>query len=134
MLAQLSNVKMLNPSPNVDDIFARTKLLLVPSLWGEAFVQIAIEAMLRVIPALAINAGGLPEVKLEGDYVLPVNMIEQYEVDSEKRVHPVIPEQDVTPWIEALQRTVTDRSLRAVINSLKGFRKSVRSKPGRSCP
>ena len=74
-LAQLSNVKLLDPSPNIDDIFARTKVLLVPSLWGEAFGQIVVEAMLRGIPVLASNAGGLPEAKLGIDYVLPVNSI-----------------------------------------------------------
>jgi glycosyltransferase involved in cell wall biosynthesis len=108
-LAQLPNVKLLDPSPNIDDIFAHTKVLLVPSLWGEAFGQIAVEAMLRGIPVLASNAGGLPEAKLGIDYVLPVNSIEHYELDTEKRVQPVVPEQDPAPWIEALQRTVVDR-------------------------
>lgn len=108
-LAQLSNVKLLDPSPNIDDIFARTKVLLVPSLWGEAFGQIAVEAMLRGIPVLASNAGGLPEAKLGIDYVLPVNSIEHYELDPEKRIQPVIPEQDPAPWIEALQQTIGDR-------------------------
>jgi glycosyltransferase involved in cell wall biosynthesis len=110
-LAQLPNVTMLQPSPDVDDIFERTKVLLVPSLWGEAYGQIVVDAMLRGIPVLASNVGGLPEAKLGVDYVLPVNMIERYELNGETRVRPVIPDQDVRPWAEALSRVLTDRAL-----------------------
>ena len=110
-LARLPNVTMLEPSSDVDDIFARTKVLLTPSLWGEAFGQVVVEAMLRGIPVLASNAGGLPEAKLGVDYVLPVRMIERYEWDGENRVRPVIPEQDVRPWTETLSRVIADRAL-----------------------
>jgi glycosyltransferase involved in cell wall biosynthesis len=109
-LTQIPNVMMLKSSPNIDDIFARTKVLLVPSLWGEAFGQIVVEAMLRSIPVLASNAGGLPEAKLGLDYVLPVSMIERYEKDAKGRVQPVIPVQNVTPWVETLQRLLADRA------------------------
>lgn len=110
VLSQMSNVTMLDPSPNIDDVFAHTKVLLAPSLWGEAFGQIVVEAMLRGIPVLASNAGGLPEAKLGVDYVLPVNVIERYEKNAKGRVRPVIPVQDVTPWMEALERLLTDRA------------------------
>ena len=110
-LRRLPNVSLLKPSPNVDDIFKETKVLLVPSLWGEAYGQIVVDAMLRGIPVLASNVGGLPEAKLGVDYVLPVNMIERYELDSERQVQPVVPEQDVTPWIDTLTRLLKDRTL-----------------------
>lgn len=110
-LAQLPNVTMLRPSPDLDDIFERTKVLLVPSLWGEAYGQVVVDAMLRGVPVLASNVGGLPEAKLGVDYVLPVNMIERYELDGEMRVQPVVPEQDVRPWAESLSRVLTDRAL-----------------------
>ncbi|HWW75501.1 MAG TPA: hypothetical protein VNZ44_08895 [Pyrinomonadaceae bacterium] len=70
-----------------------------------------VDAMLRGIPVLASNVGGLPEAKLGVDYVLPVNMIERYELDDEMRVQPVIPEQDTRPWAETLSRVLTDRAL-----------------------
>src|SRR5215212_610680 len=110
-LERLPNVTMIQPSRELDDIFKQTKVLLVPSVWGEGFGQIAVDAMLRGIPVLASNVGGLPEAKLGVDYVLPVNMIERYELDDEMRVQPVIPKQDVSPWVETLDSVLTDHAL-----------------------
>jgi glycosyltransferase involved in cell wall biosynthesis len=110
-LLQLPNVTLLDPSPNLDEIFGQTKVLLVPSLWGEAFGQIVVDAMLRGVPVLASNVGGLPEAKLGVDYVLPVSMVERYELDSHGQVQPVVPEQDVTPWMETLTGLLADRAL-----------------------
>ena len=110
-LERLPNVTMVQPSRELDDIFKQTKVLLVPSVWGEAYGQIVVDAMLRGIPVLASNAGGLPEAKLGVDYVLPVNMIERYELDAKMQTQPVVPEQDIGPWVETLDRVLTDRAL-----------------------
>jgi glycosyltransferase involved in cell wall biosynthesis len=110
-LMRLPNMTLLNPSPNLDDIFKQTKVLIVPSVWGEAFPQVVGDAMLRGIPVLASNAGGLPETKLGVDYVIPVHMIERYVLDSNKQVQPVVPDQDISPWVEALSNVLTDRAL-----------------------
>ncbi len=42
-------------------VYSATKLLLMPSLWNEAFGLVAAEAMLNGIPVLASNRGALPE-------------------------------------------------------------------------
>ncbi|HSG39127.1 MAG TPA: glycosyltransferase family 4 protein [Thermoanaerobaculia bacterium] len=107
----LPNVRLLAPSARIDEIFARTRILLAPSLWGEAFGQIVPEAMLRGIPVLASDAGGLPEAKLGVDQVLPVRKIERYERRFDERMMPVpvVPPQDVAPWAEALRELTTDR-------------------------
>ena len=110
-LMRLPNMTLLNPSPNIDDILKQTKVLLVPSIWGEAFPQVVGDAMLRGIPVLASNAGGLPETKLGVDYVIPVNMIERYVLDSKKQVQPVVPDQDISLWVETLSNVLTDRAL-----------------------
>jgi len=110
-LERLPNVTLLQPSPNLDDIFGQTKIFLMPSLWGEAYGYVVVDAMLRGVPVLASNVGGLPEAKLGVDYVLPVNMIERYEKDANMQIQPVVPEQDVRPWEEALGRVLTDRAL-----------------------
>jgi glycosyltransferase involved in cell wall biosynthesis len=110
-LMQLPNVTLIKPERNLDDIFKQTKVLLVPSVWGEAFPQVVGDAMLRGIPVLASNAGGLPETKLGVDYVLPVNMIKRYVLDSDGEVRPVVPEQDASMWVKAINDVVTDRAL-----------------------
>lgn len=110
-LEQMPNVRLLRPTEEIDEIFAHTRILLVPSLWGEAFGKIVVEAMLRGIPVLASNTGGLPEAKLGIDYLLPIRPIEHYEEHVDERLLPipVIPDQDIGPWLEALQRLLSDR-------------------------
>ncbi len=109
-LAALSNVTLREPSPEIDEVLAGARVLLAPSLWGEAFGVIAVEAMLRGIPVLASDLGGLPEAKLGVDYVLPVSPITVYHRPSpfEKPV-PVLPPQDTAPWRRALGRVLTER-------------------------
>ena len=110
-LQQVRNIRLLMADENIDAIFAQTRVLIVPSLWGEAFGMIVIEAMLRGIPVVASNVGGLPEAKLGIDYVLPVRPIERYEDRRDDKLLPVpmVPDQDVGPWLEALRLLLSDR-------------------------
>lgn len=109
-LAALPNVTLLEPQEDVDRIYAKTRVLLMPSLWQEAFGVTAVEAMLRGIPVLASGVGGLPEAKLGTDLVLPVNPIERYtdRLDGNEVTVPEVPEQDAGPWREALSRLLSD--------------------------
>ncbi|MDP4143058.1 MAG: glycosyltransferase [Bacillota bacterium] len=116
-MESIPNITILKPSENVNDIYAQTKIFLMPSLWGESFGQVAVEAMLRGIPVIASNVGGIPEAKLGLDYILPVNPIKEYikfdsEGNSAKKSGiptPVIPEQDISPWISALKKLYYDK-------------------------
>jgi hypothetical protein len=67
--------------------------------------------MLRGIPVVASNVGGLPEAKLGINYVLPVRPIERYEDRRDDKLLPVpmVPDQDVGPWLEALRLLLSDR-------------------------
>jgi glycosyltransferase involved in cell wall biosynthesis len=42
-------------------IYARTRILLAPSLWEEGWGRVISEAQISGIPVLASNRGGLPE-------------------------------------------------------------------------
>lgn len=112
-LAELPNVRVLSPTGDLDALFARVRVLLVPSVWPEAFGLVAVEAMLRGVPVLASDVGGLPEAKLGVDYVLPVRPIESYErnvLSDLKMPVPLIPPQDLAPWREALATLLGDRT------------------------
>jgi glycosyltransferase involved in cell wall biosynthesis len=49
VLRYLSNVTVLAPVDNVDEIYTQSKFVLVPSLWAEARSRIPLEAMARGI-------------------------------------------------------------------------------------
>jgi hypothetical protein len=107
------NVTLLPASESIDEILAVTKVLVVPSIWGEAKSRVITEAMLRGVPVLASDSGGNREAKLGTDYVLPVRLIQRFgdDVDENMLPVPVVPEQDVSPWLAALVDLLGDRDL-----------------------
>jgi glycosyltransferase involved in cell wall biosynthesis len=111
-LDPLPNVRLLPNAREIDDILSRTRVLLVPSLWHEGYGLIVTEAMLRGIPVVASDAGGLPEAKRGTGYVIPVKTIERYQpvFDELRMPRPVLPSNDVAPWVEALAELTRDRS------------------------
>ncbi len=104
-LAALPNVKMLRKVKHIEAILRRTKILLIPALWYEGFGLVVMEAMLRGIPVLASNMGGLVEAKMGTRYVLPVRPIEKYTTrfDENRMPVPIVPPQDIEPWARALE-------------------------------
>jgi glycosyltransferase involved in cell wall biosynthesis len=118
-LEVMPNVSLLTPCENVEEIYAKTKILLVPSLWDEAYGKVVIEAMVRGLPVLASNVGGLPEAKLGVEYVLPVQSIKKYSNNLDSRMVPLadIPSQNATPWVEALTALLASQSLYERISS-----------------
>jgi surfactin synthase thioesterase subunit len=109
-LAARQNVTLLKPVDDINLLLARTRVLLVPSLWAEARSRIIVEAMLRGVPVMAADSGGIPEAKLGVPYLLPVRTIEHYEsrVDEQMVPVPQVPEQDIVPWRQALTRLEED--------------------------
>ncbi|HWR51153.1 MAG TPA: alpha/beta fold hydrolase [Bryobacteraceae bacterium] len=109
-LSARPNIRVLPPVDDIDDLLSRTRVLLVPSLWAEARSRIIVEAMLRGVPVLASDAGGIPEAKMGVPYLLPVRQIEHYRGDVDEHMVPVadVPEQDLGPWEAALRRVLTD--------------------------
>ena len=104
------NISILPPVDNIDELLARTRILLVPSLWAEARSRIIVEAMLRGIPVIAAAVGGIPEAKMGVPYLLPVRPIEHYRPKLDEQMVPVaeVPPQDIEPWAAALEKLLSD--------------------------
>jgi surfactin synthase thioesterase subunit/glycosyltransferase involved in cell wall biosynthesis len=145
------NVSVLPPVDDINLLLARTRVLLAPSLWAEARSRIVLEAMLRGVPVMAANVGGIPEAKMGVPYLLPVTPIAKYQTRLDEQMVPVaeVPPQDIGPWREALGRLLGDRahwqeiardSRRAALEyaanlhagHFEGILKDVLSRPGRA--
>ncbi len=111
-LERLPNVRFLPNARNIDEVLAHTRVLLMPSLWYEGFGLIVMESMLRGIPVVASDSGGLVEAKHGTGYVIPVKTIERYQpvFDEHSMPRPVIRENDSGPWVAALRELLTDRT------------------------
>jgi glycosyltransferase involved in cell wall biosynthesis len=108
-----ANITVLRNCRYIDEVLAGTRVLLMPSLWSEGFGLIVVEAMLRGIPVVASDAGGLVEAKLGTGYVIPVQPIEKYDAvfDDQGLPRPVLPAQNLAPWGEALEQLLCDRAI-----------------------
>jgi glycosyltransferase involved in cell wall biosynthesis len=110
-IESLPNVRMRANVRDIDEILAQTRLLLMPSRWFEGFGLIVMEAMLRGIPVIASDSGGLVEAKQGTGYVIPTAPAAGYRAEYDERAMPlpVIPHTDVEPWDSALRELLTDR-------------------------
>ena len=111
-LNALPNMSVLESVANIDEVLSRATLLLMPSLWVEGFGLIAMEAMLRGLPVIASDSGGLVEAKKRTGFVIPVRPLEQYEAvfDENFMPKPVVVKQDIGPWVAALGTLLTDQA------------------------
>ena len=88
-------------------VFARTRVLLQPSVWHESGARAAIEAMALGIPVVASDRGGIPEVLGEAGIVIPPP---KPLVDN----HWLIPPKSAAiSWVEALRQLTQDPSFYA---------------------
>jgi glycosyltransferase involved in cell wall biosynthesis len=112
-LASLKNIQLIESVDNIEEALREARVLLMPSLWYEGFGLIAMEAMLRGIPVISSDSGGLVEARQGSGFVIPVRRIERYlpEFDETHMPRPVIPEQELGPWTEALGSLLQNRAL-----------------------
>lgn len=71
ILLTLPNVQYKKPTLDMKSLYATTKLLLVPSMWEEAWGRVVNEAQVSGIPVIASNRGGLPESVGNGGIIIP---------------------------------------------------------------
>jgi glycosyltransferase involved in cell wall biosynthesis len=112
-MAELQNIRVLETVSKIDEVLARSRLLLMPSLWYEGFGLIVMEAMLRGLPVISSDSGGLVEAKRGTGFVVPVRPIARYlpEFDETHMPRPVIPEQSIAPWMAAVESITGNRDV-----------------------
>lgn len=101
-LQEPPNVSLLETSEDYGEVLDGTRVLLLPSLQPAGFEPLAVEAMLRGIPVLASDLGGLADAALRVGLLLPA---------------PARLERDAAPWAEALGRLLADGELFARVSS-----------------
>ncbi len=69
-LPRSARIEWREPSEDVRDLLSDAKLLLMPSIWEEAYGRSVIEAQLSGIPVLASNRGNLPATVGEGGLII----------------------------------------------------------------
>lgn len=77
-LKNISNVSCVTSTDNMSEIYAKTKILLVPSLVDETFSMCALEGMANAIPVLTSGNGNLPFLVKDGGFHLDTGNISQW--------------------------------------------------------
>ncbi|WP_120636177.1 glycosyltransferase [Ruegeria sp. EL01] len=70
-IAELPNVTFMSRTSDMSKVYGRTKVLLAPSQWEEAWGRVASEAHCSGIPVIGSNRGGLSQAIGPGGIVLP---------------------------------------------------------------
>jgi glycosyltransferase involved in cell wall biosynthesis len=92
------NVTLHAPRRDMRPLYARARVLLVPSQWEESWGRVASEAQINGTPVLASNRGGLPESVGPGGLLLPHDA-------------------PVADWAAALGRLWDDKTLYAELSA-----------------
>src|SRR5574340_212664 len=108
-MARLPNITILPNVKHIEELLVRTRVLLMPSLWLEGFGLIVTEAMLRGIPVISSDSGGLRGAKTGTRFVIPVPAPRYEPVYDERHLPRLIaPPLDIEPWAAALDALTTD--------------------------
>jgi glycosyltransferase involved in cell wall biosynthesis len=100
--SRMPNIERVGLQNDMGAVFARTRILLQPSLWHESGARSAIEAMSLGIPVVATDRGGIPEVMGEAGILIPPPkpMIDNHWL--------IPPKLMVMDWVEALRLLTED--------------------------
>lgn len=69
-ISPFNNIRLENRTADMKTVYGRTRILLAPSKWEEAWGRVASEAHCSGIPVIGSRRGGLPEAIGDGGVVL----------------------------------------------------------------
>lgn len=98
----LPNVTVFEPSTNIDDILSQTRVLMFPSMGYDPFSVLVIEALLRGVPVVGTDGGGIPEAMLGVGDMCPVPAL------TPTGAEPVS-EDMANAWCSAIRTLLSDR-------------------------
>jgi len=101
-LAPLTNLFRMANTPDPRSFFEVSRVVLMPSLWQEAFGRVAAESLMNGIPVLASDRGALPEVLADAGDLFPIPS----HYTATVRLTPAADE--VSVWVEAVIRLFDD--------------------------
>ena len=114
----LDNVDVGEHSDHMAEVYAVTRVLLVPSLDFESWGRVATEAVLNGIPVLCSDSGGLAEASAAAQGCAACLEIPQSLLDEPLRLPT---EEEVRPWLERLRELLTGDYASACEQAAAGF-------------
>jgi glycosyltransferase involved in cell wall biosynthesis len=102
-LSGLTNLHRMANTPDPRQFYRVSRMVLMPSLWAEAFGRVAVEAHINGIPVLASRRGGIPEALAGAGFLFDIPARYTPQV----RLAPTAAE--VAPWIETIERLWDDQ-------------------------
>lgn len=104
---------------DMEPVYDEMSVLVVPSLWQEAWGLVATEAQIRGIPVIAADIGGLPEAKRWVPPFVKVNPIDGTKRDAEGNY--LIPVQHARPWIVELDKLLNDEERYKALSAMSYY-------------
>jgi glycosyltransferase involved in cell wall biosynthesis len=97
-LSGLTNLYMMEHTPDPREFYQVSRLVLMPSFWRESFGRVAAEACINGIPVLASRRGALPETLAEAGFLFDIPT--SYGEESVR----VPSAAEVAPWVGTILR------------------------------
>ena len=98
--ADYSNVTVLGHQRDMRNVYAVSRLVLMPSAWHESGGRVLVEALVNGIPVVASSHGGMGE--LLGDAGLLVDVPRPYR----DQPRQIAPEEAAAPWLAAIGQII----------------------------
>jgi glycosyltransferase involved in cell wall biosynthesis len=123
-LGRLANVELCGWVSDMREVYARTRVLLGPSIWPEPFGRVFVEAGAAGIPSVGSARGGIPEAIGDG------GLLVEDVFDVERWVEALRALEDPATWADRSAKARAHAERFAVSETVRDFVESVRTTTG----